>query len=181
MSEECGGQTAKEKGGSTGGSDGIWNLDKKMQADIIRPAFLFKLFRYKMELTNNSTCAIMDMEIDMENYFGSALRGFRREARLSQRDLAEKVGVDFSYISKIENGRLPPPSADTIVQICKILNIPPKDLLALTGKIPSDITQTIAKNSTAQEFLREVQEMGLTEDEWRKLVGSLRKLRGSNK
>jgi len=28
--EDSGGQTDKEKGGSTGGSDGIWNLGKKI-------------------------------------------------------------------------------------------------------------------------------------------------------
>lgn len=117
----------------------------------------------------------------MENDFGIALKAYRREAGFSQRDLAEKASLDFSYISKIENGRLPPPSADTIVLICKILNIPAEKLLALTGKIPSDVRQTIASNSTAQEFLREVQEMGLTEDEWKKLVGSLRNLRGAKK
>lgn len=117
----------------------------------------------------------------MENEFGIALREYRRGAGLSQRDLANKTSLDFSYISKIENGRLPPPSADTIVQICKVLNIPAENLLAITGKIPSDVRQTIGTNSTAQEFLREVQEMGLTEDEWKKLVGSLRKIRGERK
>lgn len=117
----------------------------------------------------------------MENEFGTALREYRRTAGLSQRDLAKKTGLDFSYISKIENGRLSPPSADTIVQICKVLDLPAGRLLALTGKIPSDVRQTIGTNSTAQEFLREVQEMGLTEDEWKQLVGSLRKLRASKK
>jgi transcriptional regulator with XRE-family HTH domain len=114
----------------------------------------------------------------MDNTFGEALRERRRAAGLSQRDLAERTRLDFSYISKIENGRLPPPAADTIVLICNALEIPPEELLALTGKIPSAVQQTVSTNRTAQEFLREVQEMGLTNDEWKKMVKSLRNLRG---
>lgn len=114
----------------------------------------------------------------MNNAFGEALRERRRVAGLSQRDLAERTRLDFSYISKIENGRLPPPAADTIVLICNALGIPPEELLALTGKIPSAVQQTVSTNQTAQEFLREVQEMGLTNDEWKKMVKSLRNLRG---
>ena len=34
--------------------------------------------------------------------FPERLRTLRREARLSQRDLAERVSVDFTYLSKIE-------------------------------------------------------------------------------
>jgi transcriptional regulator with XRE-family HTH domain len=66
----------------------------------------------------------------MERTFGQALRELRRSKGISQRDLAEKVGVDFSYISKIENDRLPPPAADTIVKICNALEAPPDTLLA---------------------------------------------------
>jgi transcriptional regulator with XRE-family HTH domain len=50
----------------------------------------------------------------MENQFGDALREKRRVAGVSQRELADRVNVDFSYISKVETGRLPPPSADKI-------------------------------------------------------------------
>jgi HTH-type transcriptional regulator, competence development regulator len=114
----------------------------------------------------------------MDNAFGEALREYRRAAGLSQRDLAERTKLDFSYISKVENGRLPPPAADTIVQICSALQIPPEELLALTGKIPSAIQQNVSTNRTAQEFLREAQEMGLTDDEWKKMVKSLRNLKG---
>ena len=35
--------------------------------------------------------------------FPERLRALRREARLSQRGLAERVNVDFTYLSKIEN------------------------------------------------------------------------------
>ena len=34
--------------------------------------------------------------------FPERLRALRREARLSQRDLAERVNVNFTYLSKIE-------------------------------------------------------------------------------
>ncbi|NVL89786.1 MAG: helix-turn-helix transcriptional regulator [Desulfobacterales bacterium] len=114
----------------------------------------------------------------MTNSFGNALRECRRAAKLSQRELANRIGLDFSYISKIENGRLPPPSADTIVEICRVLEIEPEELLALTGKIPSKVREIVSSSKTAQEFLSEAQRMGLTDDEWTTMVKSLRKLRG---
>ena len=47
----------------------------------------------------------------MAKTFGQSLRELRSSKIVSQRELAEKVGVDFSYISKVENDRLPPPAA----------------------------------------------------------------------
>ena len=56
--------------------------------------------------------------------FGILLRKYRLTAGLTQRDLAAMAGLDFSYISKLENNRLPPPAADTIVLLCSILGVP---------------------------------------------------------
>jgi transcriptional regulator with XRE-family HTH domain len=109
--------------------------------------------------------------------FGEALRQRRRAAGLSQRELAERTGLDFSYISKVENGRLPPPAADTIVALCAALGVPAEELLALTGKIPSQVQQTLSKSKAAQQFLREAQQMALTDEEWAHLAQSLHRLR----
>jgi transcriptional regulator with XRE-family HTH domain len=110
--------------------------------------------------------------------FGEALRAARRQAGMSQRDLADRAGVDFSYISKMENGRIPPPSGDTIVRLCTIVGVPPESLLSLVGKMPSDVQRTISSSAAAQEFLREAQRIGVTEEEWRSLSKELRGLRG---
>ena len=109
--------------------------------------------------------------------FGPTLRDRRRAASLSQRALAARTGLDFSYISKVENGRLPPPAADTIVAICHVLDTSPEDLLALTGKIPSAVHQTVSTNTMAQQFLRAAQEMVLTDQEWAQMIQALRRLR----
>lgn len=114
----------------------------------------------------------------MENSFGNVLRERRREAGITQRELAQRTGLDFSYISKMENGRLPPPAADTVVLICQALEIAPDELLALTGKIPSSVRQGISTNQNAQTFLREAQELGLSDNEWKRMIHSLRGLRG---
>jgi len=109
--------------------------------------------------------------------FGLTLRDLRRRAGLSQRELAERTGLDFSYISKVENGRLPPPAADTVVSICRVLEVPIEDLLALTGKIPSEVQQTLSTNKGAQRFMREAHHLGLTEEEWGRMSETLRRLR----
>jgi transcriptional regulator with XRE-family HTH domain len=113
----------------------------------------------------------------MEQTFGQALRELRRSKGISQRDLAEQVGVDFSYISKIENDRLPPPAADTIVKICDALEVSPDSLLALSGKIPSQLRETIGSSPAAVQFIRSAQSMGLTEEEWKELTKQLKRLR----
>jgi len=113
----------------------------------------------------------------MYHGFGPALRDLRRAAKLSQRELAARTGLDFSYISKVENGRMPPPAADTIVAICHVLGIAPEELLALTRKIPSDVQQTVSSSTTAQQFLREAQQMALTDQEWAQMTRVLRHLR----
>jgi transcriptional regulator with XRE-family HTH domain len=110
--------------------------------------------------------------------FGAVLREHRRAAGLTQRELAEQSGLDFSYISKLENGRLSPPAGDTVLLICRILGVPAEELLALTGKIPSEVQQAVSSSTAAQRFLLEVQHMGLTDEEWRRLEVSLRHLRG---
>ena len=113
--------------------------------------------------------------------FGNALRELRRGAKMSQRELANRIGIDFSYISKMENERLPPPSADTIVEICRVLDAKPEEILALTGKIPTGVQKTLSSSRAAQEFLREVQGMELTDDEWKIMVKSLQELRKYNR
>jgi transcriptional regulator with XRE-family HTH domain len=114
----------------------------------------------------------------MKETFGQALREARRSRNVSQRELAREVGVDFSYISKIENDRLPPPAADTIVRICEVLEVPAEELLALKGKMPSDFEDTIGSSPAALKFVNQAQTMDLTEDEWEKLARHLRRLRG---
>ena len=109
--------------------------------------------------------------------FGQTLKEIRRSKGVTQRQLAAAVGVDFSYISKVENDRMPPPAADTIVKICEKLGVPSDELLAMTGKMPTPVKEAISENPAAQQFLREAQTMTLTDDEWGALTQQLKKLR----
>jgi len=109
--------------------------------------------------------------------FGKLLRERRRKAGISQRDLAAQASLDFSYISKLENDRIPPPAADTVVAICKVLKVEPEELLAASGKLPADIRSTLGSSFAAQSFLQNANKMSLTEEEWKELTSSLQRLR----
>jgi len=109
--------------------------------------------------------------------FGQLLREQRRKAGVSQRDLGTRAGLDFSYISKLENDRIPPPAADTVVAICRVLKIEPEELLAASGKLPADIRSTMGSSVAAQSFLQNASRMSLTEQEWKEMTSSLHRLR----
>jgi transcriptional regulator with XRE-family HTH domain len=113
----------------------------------------------------------------MRQTFGQTLKGLRQGKNLSQRELAQKAGVDFTYISKLENDRLPPPAADTVIRFAEILETPEEILLAPAGKMNSDLKDIITNNPEAVKFLNEVKGMGLTSEEWGLLTKKLKKLR----
>lgn len=60
--------------------------------------------------------------------FGKALREIRLKKKLSQGDIAKKLGVHRSYISGLERGKRNP-SLLTIKKMAKALGVEPKELL----------------------------------------------------
>ncbi|MBI3464768.1 MAG: helix-turn-helix transcriptional regulator [Planctomycetes bacterium] len=104
--------------------------------------------------------------------FGSKLRELRRKKGLTLRALAEAVGVDFSYLSKIENGKAGYlPGADTIRSIAEALDADPLELLRMADKVPPEV-QGFAKHASARRFLQRAQEVASPED-WDALLGLL--------
>ncbi|MFC1870224.1 tetratricopeptide repeat protein, partial [Chloroflexota bacterium] len=61
--------------------------------------------------------------------------------------------VDFTYLSKIESGVVPPPSEKVIFKLAETLNTDRDDLIITAGKIPSDIAEML-KNRETLQFLR---------------------------
>ena len=110
--------------------------------------------------------------------FPQRLRTLRREARLSQRGLAERVNVDFTYLSKIENARVEPPSETVLKNIAVVLAEElgldatelSDELITLAGKIPSDLAETLARNPGAVRFLRSLGDDVRSADEWQRLI-----------
>src|SRR4051812_26784628 len=78
--------------------------------------------------------------------FGQKIRQLRKDRTLSQRDLAGKVRVSFTYISKIENGHLDfgdYPSEELILKIAKALDADADELLLLAKKIPESVRKRV--------------------------------------
>jgi len=89
---------------------------------------------------------------------GQYIKELRRQRHLTQRQLAEKISVDFSYLSKIENDRLEhTPSLKTLQDLAKALEVDELELMELAGKVPT-ILQAIARNKDAMRFFRRATE-----------------------
>lgn len=86
----------------------------------------------------------------MKNAFGSYIRNRREEllktdSDYSVRKLAAKIGVQPSYISKVERDEVSPPSEGTIIRLAEALQEDPDVLLALAGKVSAELREVIIK------------------------------------
>lgn len=86
--------------------------------------------------------------------FGETLKQLRNAQNITQRTLAECIGLDFTYISKIETGAMPPPSEDRILAIEEALDAKKYSLVLLAGKIPTDFKDVILMDKEIQEIIR---------------------------
>ena len=86
--------------------------------------------------------------------FGRLIRKARKDREYSQRELAKLVGVNFTYLSKLENDRADyPPSKEVIQSLSKHLDLNEAELTQLAGRINPEDTEII------QDLFKQYQEM----------------------
>jgi transcriptional regulator with XRE-family HTH domain len=102
----------------------------------------------------------------MSNTLGKYLRKCRTEKQLQQgndyslRQVAGRVGVEPSYLSKIERGLEPRPSEATTRALALALDEDPDMLLALAGKVSSDLQEIICKRPQVfAQLIRELKKL----------------------
>ncbi len=100
------------------------------------------------------------MAHDMRDGFGSLVRRERELKEIGLREMAKMIGVSPTYLSKVEREEFPPPAEDKVVAIANILGRNPDELLALAGRVASDLTEIIRqKPREMATFLRSAQSL----------------------
>ena len=96
--------------------------------------------------------------------FGSHIRDRREAMRVSDktmslRQVAARIGVEPAFLSKVERDLTPPPSEAKVIALADVLGEDPDLLLAMAGKVSSDLLQIIKNRPQLfGELLRQLKE-----------------------
>lgn len=86
--------------------------------------------------------------------FGQILRQLRTENHVGIKTLAPALGVDYSYLSKLENETMGP-SAEMVARVANYFNYDRDRLLLAAGKVPDEVLEILRENpEEAIAFLR---------------------------
>jgi transcriptional regulator with XRE-family HTH domain len=85
---------------------------------------------------------------------GQRIKQERLKRGLTQRELADAVGITVPYMSKIEANR-ETPTDEKLVRVAEVLRLNADELILAAGRMPSDVMDRLtADPSKALEFLR---------------------------
>lgn len=84
--------------------------------------------------------------------FGPWLRDRRRAPGVSLRLLAERAGVSFSYLSKVETGHLPPPSPEKLAVLGAQLGIGPSAMYLEAGIVPPHVKDAFKRGVSLETY-----------------------------
>lgn len=91
--------------------------------------------------------------------FGETIRKLRLEKGLSQLQIADRVGIDVTYLSKIENDRVPAPAEDVVRRLAGIFGRAHEELLLLGDRVPAGYARQIRDDSLVADFFRRAPEL----------------------
>jgi len=96
--------------------------------------------------------------------FGAKVRRERERLELGLREMAKKIGVSPTYLSKVERDEFPPPAEDRVKAIANIIGCDVDELLALAGRVSSELTDIIKRRPREMaSFLRAANKMSAEE------------------
>lgn len=82
------------------------------------------------------------------------------DPRFSLRQLAVRCGVTPAYLSRVERDEVSPPGEETLVKLAMELGDDPDILLAMAGKISSDLQQLImSRPKLFADLIRSIKSM----------------------
>lgn len=106
--------------------------------------------------------------MNLEHNFGLFIKTLRLNRDLTMRELAITLGISAAYLSKLERNELPPPSEKLIRIIAALFDLDADELLAIGGKISSDLLPIIFQHpSEISSFLRDRKDF--SKEDWLKL------------
>lgn len=100
----------------------------------------------------------------MSNALGQFIKDRReklrqKDRRFSQRQVALRIGIEPSYLSKIERGEQVYLSEEKVIALAGELGVDADVLLALSGKISSDLQEVIRRRPQLfAQLLREMKD-----------------------
>ena len=100
-----------------------------------------------------------------ETKFGDYVRNSREVLKSADRDyslrrVANRVGIQPTYLSKLERSELPPPSEETTKRLAADLNLDEDVLLAMAGKISSELRSIICNRPQLfSRLIRQLKDM----------------------
>ena len=77
--------------------------------------------------------------------FGAFVRREREAKEIGLREMAKMIGVSPTYMSKVERDEFPPPAEDKVRAIANIIRCDVDELLALAGRVSSDVAEIIKR------------------------------------
>jgi len=87
--------------------------------------------------------------------FGKLIADLRTKEGLGIKALAPRVGITYTYLSKLENGRAFP-SADVIRKLARYFEYDEDVMMLAAGRIPADTLEILQRNpQEAIAFLKE--------------------------
>ena len=90
--------------------------------------------------------------------FGKFIRNVRESKGIMLRAMAKELGVSANYLSLVERGERLRPTEDKVRKIAAIIGHDTDELLALAGRIASDLVDTIREQPREMaDFLRAAQ------------------------
>ena len=96
--------------------------------------------------------------------FGRKIRELRKAKGLGQRSVAAAVGINFTYLSKIENDKVDFaafPSEETIRKLAKVLDADVDQLLLMAEKIPDQIRRRVLERPDAFRLIAKLDDTSL--------------------
>lgn len=73
---------------------------------------------------------------------------------MTQRQAAAALGIDFTYLSKLENDRGEPPGEPLVQRMAELYDADSEELLALAGKVPAELRERASEDRQFALLLR---------------------------